>query len=180
MSLWVKIKPTEIFNEDTNEFILIEEQSLEFEHSLVSLSKWEAKHHKYFISNPDISYSEMVDYIRCMCLSDVSDTVLSCLTKDHIEEISKYISDPMTATKFYRNGNSKRSDERVTSELIYYWMIVQNIPVEFQHWHLNRLLTLIRLCSSKQEKPKKMSQSEIMRQNSRINAARRARLNSKG
>lgn len=179
MSLWVKINATEVFDEEKNEFITIDEQTVELEHSLVSLSKWEAKHHKYFISNKDITNAEMLDYIRCMCVGEAPDNFLLGLTKENVEEISNYISDPMTATKFYRN-NSRRTDERVTSELIYYWMISQNIPVEFENWHLNRLLTLIRLCSSKQEKPKKMSQSEIMRQNAKINAARRARLNSRG
>jgi hypothetical protein len=85
----------------------------------------------------------------------------------------------MTATTF-SNTNTSRSREIITSELIYYWMISLNIPMECQKWHLNRLLTLIRVCNVKNTPPKKMSGKEIMNRNAALNAARRKKLNSKG
>lgn len=102
------------------------------------------------------------------------------LSSENIEQIEKYISAPMTATYFSKETNSKPTREKVTSELIYYWMIALNIPVEFQTWHLNRLLTLIRVCNVKNQPPKKRSQKEIMSRNAALNAARKKRYNTKG
>ncbi len=110
---------------------------------------------------------------------NVNDNVYNSLTSKNIDEINKYIDAPMTATTFSDNTNS-RSREIVTSELIYYWMISLNIPMECQKWHLNRLLTLIRVCNVKNTPPKKMSRREIMSRNAALNAARRKKLNSKG
>ena len=179
MSLIITIKPNEVYNEDTNEFIKVGGGTIELEHSLVALSKWEAKHHKNFINNKDLTSEEMLDYFKCMIIGDAPKNFEYGLTQENVDKITKYILDPMSATKFYKN-NVKKTDEKITSELIYYWMIAQNIPVQFENWHLNRLITLIRLCSVKQEKPKKMSQQDILKQNAKINAARRAKLHSKG
>lgn len=179
MSLILTINSKEFYNDNTKEFVNLEEKTIELEHNLISLSKWESKHHKPFLDNEQLTESEMLDYIKCMCIEDVDELYLTTLSAENVNKLKEYINDPMTATKFYSNS-SRRSKEPVTSELIYYWMIAQNIPVQFEKWHLNRLLTLIRLCGSKQEPHRKMSQSEIMRQNARINAQRRARLHSKG
>lgn len=156
------------------------EQKLQLEHSLVSLSKWESKWHKPFLSKTDKTNEETIDYIRCMTVTpNVRDDVYYRLTKENIDEIYKYINDPMTATTF-SNTDKKINREIITSELIYYWMVAQNIPVEFQKWHLNRLLTLIRVCNVKNTPPKKMSKKEIMNRNAALNAERKKQLNTKG
>lgn len=111
---------------------------------------------------------------------NVDPDVYMHLSGENIEQIEKYISAPMTATYFSKETNSKPNREKVTSELIYYWMIALNIPVEFQTWHLNRLLTLIRVCNVKNQPPKKRSQKEIMSRNAALNAARKKRYNTKG
>ena len=153
------------------------------EHSLVSLSKWESRWHKPFLSskNKTKTQEEILDYIRCMTLTqNVDPNVYYNLSRENCEKIQAYIDDPMTATTFNEINKPKTNSEIITSELIYYWMIAYNVPVEFEKWHLNRLLTLIKVCSIKNAPPKKMSKREIMNRNAALNASRRKAHNSKG
>ena len=157
------------------------EQTLQLEHSLVSLSKWESKWKKAFLSGKDKSYEETLDYIKCMTITkNVNPSVYSRLSSKNLEQINSYISDPMTATYFPKDETKENSREVVTSELIYYWMIAMNVPPEYQKWHLNRLLSLIRVCEIKNAPPKKMGRKELMSRNAALNAARRKRLNTRG
>ena len=179
--LRITIPAVEEWDELAQEFVTTKEQTLCLEHSLVSLSKWESKWCKPFLSKQEKTYEETIDYIKYMTLTpNVDPEVYRVLTNDNIAEINKYIEAPMTATTFSRDRNSKSSQEIVTSELIYYWMIALNIPFECQKWHLNRLLTLIKVCNIKNTPPKKMSRRDILSRNAAINAARRNQLNSKG
>lgn len=178
--LTITIPASEQFDESKQEFIETKEQTLLLEHSLISLSKWESKWCKSFLSRKDKTYEEVIDYIRCMTLTpNVDPNTYYSLSNENIDEINKYIEAPMTATHFYEN-ESGGSRETITAELIYYWMITQNIPMECQKWHLNRLLTLIKVCNIKNSPPKKRSASEIMSRNAALNAARKKRLNTKG
>lgn len=179
--LRITIPATEFWDEINEEFVYAKEQTLQLEHSLVSLSKWEAKWHKAFLGKQEKTEEEILDYVKCMTLTqNVNPEVYTRLTTDNYKEINAYIEAPMTATFFSEDKTAKGNRETVTSELIYYWMIALNIPVDFQKWHLNRLLTLIRVCSVKNSPPKRRSKREIMRRNAALNAARRSRLNSKG
>ena len=112
--------------------------------------------------------------------SNVDPSVYDRLTRENLEEIRDYINAPMTATTVREINSGKNNNEVVTSELIYYWMISLQITVEFQKWHLNRLITLIKVFNVKNSPPKKMSKREIMSRNAALNAARRKQLNSKG
>lgn len=173
----------ELYDEKSNLFIKIPEVHLKLEHSLISLSKWEQKWHKPFLST-EKSEEEILDYIRCMNInSNVDPLVYRYIPPDIQDKIIKYIKDPMTATKF-RTENMVRSSnangELVTAETIYYWMITLNIPVEFQKWHLNQLLALIKLVSIKNQPKKKMSQKDAAAQQRMLNEQRRARLKSRG
>ena len=151
------------------------------EHSLVSISKWESKWHKPFLSNREKTFEETIDYIKCMTLTqNVRPEVYKCLSVDNIKRINAYIENPMTASFILDESKGKRNSEQITSELIYYWMIALEIPFECQKWHLNRLLMLIRICNVKNQPPKKQSKKEITSQYAAINAARRKALNSKG
>lgn len=179
--LHITVPSVELWDEAKEEFIKTKEQTLQLEHSLVSVSKWEAKWCKVFLSKKEKTYEETIDYIKCMTITqNVDPDVYKYLTKENITQINDYISAPMTATWFSDEKNRPGSNEQVTSELIYYWMISLQIPFECQKWHLNRLLTLIKVCSIKNKPPKKMSRSDIMRRNASLNAARRRQLNTSG
>lgn len=175
----IVVPDQEFFNEETQEFFTLKGQTLQLEHSLVSLSKWESKWNKPFLSKNEKTLKETIDYIRCMTITqNVKPYIYDMLTNENILDINKYIDSPMTATTF--NVQNTPSREIVTSEIIYYWMISLNIPLECQKWHLNRLLTLIRVCNLKNAPSKKMSKKEIMSRNAALNAARRKKLNTKG
>ena len=179
--LQITIPGAEYFDDAKQEFVYEKEQTLQLEHSLVSLSKWESKWKKAFLSGKDKSYEETLDYIKCMTITkNVNPSVYSRLTNENLEQINSYISDPMTATYFSKDETKKNSREVVTSELIYHWMIAMNVPPEYQKWHLNRLLSLIRVCEIKNAPPKKMGRKELMSRNAALNAARRKRLNTRG
>lgn len=176
----IVIPDMELYDETKNEFITTKGQSLILEHSLVSVSKWESKWHKPFLTNNPKTIDESIDYIKCMTITqNVKPKIYSMINEGNILEIKKYIDDDMTATTFNVSSKTK-NNEIITSELIYYWMVSFNIPFECQKWHLNRLLTLLNVCKLKNEPPKKMSRSEIISRNSAINEARKKALNSKG
>lgn len=183
--LEVTIPEMEIFDEDTNTFIaIVKKTTLRLEHSLISLKKWESKWHKPFLGKENKTPEEISDYIRCMTINQVDDpAIYKFIPANVIEQVVKYIEDPMTATWFSNSVNANLPKSRgriVTNELIYYWMIALNIPVEFQKWHLNQLLTLIKVVNIENGPKKKMSRKEEAQQRAALNAARRAKYNSKG
>lgn len=179
--LEITVPATEMFDEAKQEFVNYKEQTLQLEHSLVSLSKWESKWHKAFLSKREKTAEETIDYVRCMTITkNVDPSVYSRLTRENVDQINKYIEDPMTAVYFPEDKSSGTSGDTVTSELIYYWMISLNIPQEYQKWHLNRLMALIKVCNIKNSPGKKMSKADIMRRNASLNAARRAKMHSNG
>lgn len=183
--LTITVPAKEFFDEKTNEFFWIKEHKLVLEHSLVSISKWEAKWQKPFLDrNTKLTPTENLDYIRCMTLTqNVDPKVYLALTKDNLKQISDYIASSRTATWFSSGDETQkrtRGSEVVTSELIYYWMVAYQIPFECQKWHINRLLTLIRICDIKNQPPKKMNKNSVLKDNRAINEARKARLKTKG
>lgn len=178
--LEITIPGLEYYNEETNEFTYYDDITIQLEHSLVSISKWESKWCKSFLNGRDKSVEEIMYYVECMTLNqDVPNDIYSRLTTENIEAINDYIGQPMTATTFPAERNTP-GREVITSELIYYWMIALNIPFECQYWHLNRLLTLIKVCNVKSNPPKKMSKQEILKRNRELNEARRQQFNTRG
>lgn len=182
--LKIHIPARDEWSEKDERFITTKAIALQLEHSLISIAKWEAKWHKPFLGKDNKSEEEILDYIKCMTITqDVDPEIYKYLPKDAIQKILDYIDDPMTATWFSnsdeKNGGSGLK-EVVTAEIIYYWMITLNIPIQFEKWHLNRLITLIRVINIKNAPPKKMSKKDVLARNARINAARRAQHNTKG
>lgn len=180
--LQVTIPAIDLWDEDKEEFVNIKEQTLQLEHSLVSISKWEAKWCKPFLSKDIKTFEESIDYIRCMTITqNVDPNVYRFMPDDIIRQVNQYIDAPMTATWFSSTNKGKKTNgEQVTNELIYFWMISLNVPMKCEKWHLNRLLTLIEVCNVKNQKPKKMSKKDVYSQQAALNAARRKQLNSKG
>lgn len=181
MPIKITIPRQEFFNENTNEFMVINETSLTLEHSLVSISKWESKWHVNYLNNKDKTMEQVIDYLRCMTITqNIDPEIYRYIPESELLKVQKYIEDPMTATKITKPIGSSRSMKIVTSEVIYFYMATYNIPVEFEKWHLNRLLTLIDVCNEENKPKKKMSMPQIMSSNASLNAARRAMYNTKG
>lgn len=179
--LQLTLSTPELWDEVNERFIPPKNYSLTLEHSLVSLSKWESKWCKPFLVKKEKTHEETIDYIKCMTITqNVKPEVYELITNEHIEQVNAYIEAPMTATWFSDEKNAVPSREQITAELIYYWMIALNVPVEFQKWHLNKLLTLIKVCNVKNQPPKKMSRSEILARNARLNEERLKQMKMKG
>lgn len=179
--LILKIPEQEYYDQAKNEFINCRACTLKLEHSLVSISKWESKWKKPFLTDKEKTVAEFMDYIRCMTINqDVPDEVYALLSHENVRKIEEYIMDPATATTVSdrRKSNGKHG-EIPTSELIYYWMITNGIPFECEKWRLNRLLTLIKVCNAKGN-PQQMSKQEIYAMNAALNKSRRAASGSKG
>lgn len=174
----------EYFNPQTNAFGHTKTTVLQLEHSLVSLSKWEEKWQKPFLGKDAKTMEECIDYVRCMTITqNVDPMVYGGLTNDNFEAVNKYIESPMTATWFSEKQNNKFNRDVITAEVIYYWMIALNIPFECQKWHLNKLLTLVRVCNIKNAPPKKRGKGvnrTALDQRAALNRARREQLHSKG
>lgn len=178
--LTITIPGQELFDEKTETFVYTKDIALVLEHSLVSLSKWESRWKKPFLTKENKTREETLDYIRQMTITqNVDADVYNRLSQEIIDQITEYIGDSMTATTF-RDEKGSVNREVVTAELIYYWMIAFEIPHEYQKWHLNRLLTLIRVCNIKNQKPKKYSRADILARNKLLNEQRRAKLKSNG
>lgn len=181
--LKIAIKEQEYFDDETSSFITIPKVNLVLEHSLVSLSKWESIHEKPFLIKEAHSQEETLSYIKCMVLNeeDIPEEVFAGIQLQDLQTVSDYIRKKMTATWFSdEQKKSSGTGETITSELIYYWMISLSIPFECQHWHLERLLTLIRVCSMKNQPAKKMSKSELAARNRALNEQRLAQYNTTG
>lgn len=173
--LILTIPPKELYDETRNEFIECSSVTLQLEHSLLSISKWEAKWKKPFMDKKEKTDEEFIDYVRCMTITPkVDPTVYLRLTQKHFKAIDQYIHDPMTATTFHSWKKEKPGKKIITSELVYYWMVAAQIPWEAEKWHFNRLMTLIRIYGIENSNSK-MSKRDIYKQNRAINAARQAK-----
>lgn len=179
--LKIIVGSTEMFDDVKQEFTAEGGFVLELEHSLASLSKWESEFEKPFLGQEEKTTEEVFGYIKAMTLTpDVPDEVFQKLSEENVKAINVYIDKKMTATWFREEPGASQNREIVTAEVIYFWMTQFQIPFTCENWHLNRLMTLIRVCNNKSQKPKKMSRNEIAARNRQLNAERRARLKTRG
>lgn len=179
--LTLKIEGKEFYDDSKQEFVYVKSCTLRMEHSLVSLSKWEAKYNVPFVdAKGKRTTAQVVDYFRFMTITrDVNPFVYYAMDEPTIKRINEYINAPMTATTIH-DTTKPGPQPVITSELIYYWMISLGIPWECEKWHLNRLLTLIQVCNAKNSPPKKMGKAELAARNRALNEARRKKLNTRG
>jgi hypothetical protein len=179
--LTITVPGVQSYDEKLEQFVTVGDMTLELEHSLISLSKWESEFEKPFLGKSEKTSEEVLAYVGCMILTpNPPGDILQSLSKENLEAINTYMDRKMTATWFSEQPGAPKSREVITSELVYYWMTVFQIPFECETWHLNRLFTLIRICNIKQAKPKKMSRSEIAARNRELNAQRKAQLGTRG
>ena len=179
--LTIIVPGVEGFDDENQEFVDAEDFELELEHSLVTLSKWEELFRKPFLTSEAKTTEEVFAYIKIMTQTpNVPPEVFLRLSEENVEQINEFLNAQMTATTFHDSGPSRASTEFITSELIYYWMTALNIPFECERWHLSRLITLIKVCNAKQEKPRKKSSQEIQTRTSDLNAQRKAQMGTKG
>lgn len=179
--LRITIPSIELFDDANQIFVNTKECHLQLEHSLVSVSKWESKWQKPFLSSKEKTAEETLDYVRCMTINEQVCVVdYKLIPKKVMDQIIAYIDAPMTATTFSKTEQKPTNKEIVTAEIIYYWMIAFNVPFECQKWHLNRLLTLINVCSIKNQPKKKMSRKEAMAKQRSLNETRRAQFKTNG
>lgn len=177
--LTIDVVLEDLYNEETEEFVSLK-YTLELEHSLISLSKWESVFEKPFLSDAEKTQEEIFFYITAMVTDPkIPPEVFTSLTPENVGQIEKYISSRMTAT-WFNDADQPKSREVITAEIIYHWMIALNIPFECQHWHLNRLLTLIRVCNEKNSPPKELSRAEMAARNRALNAERKKQLGTTG
>lgn len=179
--LTIIVPGEEMFDESSDEFTTSGDITLELEHSLVSLSKWESIYEIPFLAEAKKSTEETIGYIKCMTLTpNIPNEVFERLSEQNFADVSQYIDAKMTATWFNERPGAPKSKEIITAELIYYWMTVFQIPFVCETWHLNRLFTLIRVCNIKAAKPEKMSRAEVAARNRELNAQRRIQLGTRG
>lgn len=177
--LILSVKTSEGFDNVAQKFVY-NYVELKLEHSLVSLSKWEQKYEKPFLTNTPKTIEETIDYLRFMALEEIPEDVWTKITGENMEEVNEYLNRKMTATWFNERGGGPPSREQITAELIYYWMTVMQIDWQAQYWHLNTLLTLVKVCNHKSQPPKKQNRAEAAQERARINAERLAASGSRG
>ena len=174
------IPKSETFDEATQTFV-DDGWTVEMEHSLISLSKWESFFKKPFLSNTEKTSEETLWYIKAMVISPaIPDEAFHHMTRANVDAINAYVSDEMTATTINEIPGQKQNTEKITSELIYYWMSTLGVPIACESWHLNRLLTFIKVCNAKNAPPKKMSKNELLRRQRELNDQRRAQFKTTG
>lgn len=179
--LTITVDGTQFWNEELEEFVNPESFTLQLEHSLVSLSKWESIFEKPFLGPNPKTNEELLQYIYIMILTpNVDPDVVHKLSEENFREISEYMERKMTATWFTELPNAPKSSELITAELIYHWMFSFNIPLDFENRHLGKLLTQIKVCNLKNSAPKKMSPAEAAAQQRELNARRRAQMGTRG
>ena len=183
MAKTITIAGSELWDSINRKFINCDEKKITIEHSLYAISKWEAIWHIPFFGKEEKTQEMIVSYIKCMSVDEeIDDEILKRLSQANIKEINDYIGDSMTATWFGDDKKSSKGSSKriITSELIYYWMTALNIPFSCEHWHLNRLITLIKVCNEEQRPKDKISRREAYSRNSALNALRRAKSHSAG
>jgi hypothetical protein len=178
--LQIEVIISEDYDEDKGEFIE-EFFELRLEHSLLSLSKWESFFEKPFLSSEKKTTEEFIAHIQAMMITPkVPPEIFEKLSQKNFNDIAEYIESKQSATIISEMPGSD-SREIITSEVIYSWLVLLNIPfIPTESWHLNRLLNLVKVCKIKTQEPKKMSRQQVLRQNRELNEKRKRESGTRG
>lgn len=172
----------EYYDGNLNEFVYDEGGIVRFEYSLKVLYDWEGKWKKPFLKG-ELTDNEWLDFYMMMALDPIEERFM---TENVMRMLAEYISDSNTATTFTsidngQNGNKTSSKGKLyTAEELYAMMFEAGIDIEFETRNLNRLLVILRIISSHNSPPKKMSKNDVYRQNASLNAQRKAQMKTKG
>lgn len=176
MNKTIDIPDGEKFWDEKNErFLYTTKCTAVLEHSLFTIFEWEQKHKKRFL-DPDVEKTnvELIDYVNEMIQNkdEVGEAGLAYIVNYRQKDIDEYINDKHTATILPKNEDKKDS-EKLSSELIYYWMFSSGIDKSCEHWHISNLLTLIGVFGVKNAPEKKESQRAIMERNRALHEKRK-------
>lgn len=163
------------------EFHTFPEKTVNFEYSLSAIARWEAKWKIPFLSSqlPDNDIRTF-DFYRCMATDH--DLSIEYITEEVAVKLKTYVDTPQTATTFnVQNGDTPRGKSKVyTAEEVYALMFMNGVPLEFEDRNLNMLFVVLKIISVYSNPPKKMSQEEIKKQNTELNALRKKQYNTRG
>lgn len=178
--LTIDLGRLEYYDSKENQFVYEDGGVVRFEYSLKVLYGWEGVWKKAFLNDKvDLNKEEIIDFYLRMALDPFDPKFL---TKEVMSKLSQYIADGSTATQFTATEGPKgrKIGKTYTAEEIYALMFTARIPLEFEIRNLNRLLVILKVISINNSPPKKMSKAEVMNQNAKLNAERKAKYNTKG
>lgn len=177
----------EFYDDLKNEFVYEEGVVVRFEYSLRVVYDWEARWRKPFLKGglTEVEHTEeqLLDFYKRMALDPIDEKLI---TAEVMNVLAKYITEPQTATTFSthtdgQNGNKTPGAAKVyTAEEIYALMFEAGIALEWENRNLSRLMVILKIISTHNSPPKKMSKQDVLRQNKSLNAQRKAKLNTKG
>lgn len=155
---------------------------IELEHSLVSVSKWEELFEKPFFGMVEKTPEEMTEYFRMMVVGELPEQdFIRMLRPAHVQQIGTYINSQRSGTTFRDTPGQRGGPQIVTSEQIYGWLVTFRIPFyPVEHWHINRMMNLIRIQSIANTKQKPISHAQRMEDQRALNAERKKQLGTTG
>lgn len=157
-----------------------EEVEVEFEHSLLALSKWESKHQTPFLSSAPKEQLQLFEYFECMIVTPgVDPNIVYAIAPEDLVLLEQYLEYKPTASSVPRT-QVRNNNEITTSELIYYWMVALKIPFVAESWNIHRLLMLVEIANFKQQPAKKQSTAEAVSKWKEQNAKNKARFGTDG
>ena len=183
--LELTVSEKELYDNNTNMFLKIPGCVITLEHSLISLAKWESKWQVPYFNGEKKSFEQDMDYIRCMVIGPIKDDrIFNNFSNEELLQIQEYNQSRMTATTFSTptavKSTQKKKKEIMTAEVIYARMFMHHISIECQKWHLNRLLTLIKVCDFQNGSGEKMTKKQSAMWAAEQNKARQAKYNTRG
>lgn len=174
MPIEINFPDGELFDSSEQRFIIVPGGVYSFEHSLISLTKFESKYRIPLLDSKEKEPNQLIDYISMMSLDPSFNPQL--LTPETTTALLEYISDNPTATKIDQRGSS-RSSTYISSESIYASMAMAQVPFSAETWNLNRLMNVLAIIGERSDPKgqKKIPKSEVMSKYQSLNAQRKAK-----